>query len=159
LKRIQYAAFSSEETHCFSADIYIDGKKEGSARNEGHGGPTFITPHALAEKLNAYGATLPRGTSSIKDDPDPTGFFTYDQTGESIVDDLLEEHLLTKEVQKAMATRVLFTVASERGIFQTKRLKKDVLRTWLGMPDLANKLKADKVLNLLPLEEATALYK
>jgi hypothetical protein len=160
LRKVQHAAFASEETQCFSADIYVDGKKRGSAANEGHGGPTHIEPRALAEELDAYAATLPRITSTnIKDETDPTGYFTYDQTGETLVDDLLAEHLIEKDVKKAMAKRILYTAKDKPGIFQTKAVKASVLKTWLATPDLAAKLKADKVLNLLPLEEAIALYK
>lgn len=60
LKNIKYFAAGSEETDCFVATIYIDGKKAGDARNDGHGGSTFISPLALAEQLNAHGATLPK---------------------------------------------------------------------------------------------------
>jgi hypothetical protein len=160
LRKIKYAAFASEETHCFSADIYIDGKKEGTARNEGHGGSTFIEPRALAERLNAYGATLPRATSTIVDEKDPTGFFTYRQTGETLIDELLEAHLVEKDVKRAMAKRVLFTVAGEKGIFQSNAAKTaDQLQRWLADPGLAARLRAEKVLNLLPLAEAVALFK
>lgn len=160
LRNIKYAAFASEETHCFSATVYIDGKKEGTARNEGHGGPTFIEPRALQEKLDAYGATLPRATSTIVDEKDPTGFFTYPQTGETLIDELVEAHLMERDVKRAMAKRILFTVAGEKGIFQSNAAKTaDQLQRWLADPGLAARLKADKVLNLLPLPEAVALYK
>jgi len=158
LKNVKHAAFASQDTHCFSADIYIGGKREGSARNTGHGGATHIEPHRLAEKLDTYAATLPRVTSTMADETDPTGFLTYAQTGETLIEHLLEKHLLEKEVKRAMSRRILFTVAGKPGIFETKPVKADVLKTWLAMPDLATKLKAAKVLNLLPLAEAVALY-
>lgn len=39
LKNLKYAAFASEETHCFEATVYVDGKRFCIASNEGHGGP------------------------------------------------------------------------------------------------------------------------
>jgi hypothetical protein len=116
IKNLKHAAHASEETHCFEATIYIDGARAGTARNAGHGGPTDIEPRACAERLNAYAATLPRATSTIVDEKDPTGFFTY-------------------------------------------KLKADVLARTLADPALVQKLKAEKVLNLLPLPEALILYK
>lgn len=42
LKKFQHAAFASQETYCFSADVLIDGKKAGCAENDGHGGCTSV---------------------------------------------------------------------------------------------------------------------
>lgn len=42
LKNFKHAAFASQETYCFQATVYADGKKVGVASNEGHGGSTFI---------------------------------------------------------------------------------------------------------------------
>jgi hypothetical protein len=39
IKNLKYAAFASQETSCFEATIYVDGKRFCTARNEGHGGP------------------------------------------------------------------------------------------------------------------------
>ncbi len=38
LKNIKHAAFASQETHCYSANLYVDGKKYAHVSNDGHGG-------------------------------------------------------------------------------------------------------------------------
>lgn len=38
IKNVKYAAFASEETHCFSATLYVDGKRLCIVKNDGHGG-------------------------------------------------------------------------------------------------------------------------
>ena len=38
LKAIKYSAFASQETHCYEANLYVDGKKIGVVSNDGHGG-------------------------------------------------------------------------------------------------------------------------
>ena len=38
LKNVKYAAFASEETHCFEATLYVNGKRFCTVSNEGHGG-------------------------------------------------------------------------------------------------------------------------
>ena len=159
IRNIKYAAHASQEPHCFSADVYVDGKKAGTARNEGRGGATHILPDALREKLDVYGASLPRIVSTIADDKDPTGFFSFPQSGETLIDELLSEFFLEREVKRIMARRVLFTVAGKPGLFQTKPARAEQVRRWLADPALATTLKADKVLNLLPLREAVALFK
>jgi hypothetical protein len=159
IRNLKFSAFASEETNCFEATIYIDGKRAGTARNAGHGGPTDIEPRECAERLNAYAATLPKVVSDLVDEKDPSGFFTYDPTGETIVDELVAEALIERDLKKALAKRVLFTVPGKAGIFQTKALKADVLARTLTDPALVQKLKAEKILNLLPLAEALVLYK
>ena len=42
LKGIKYAAFASEETACYGASIYRDGRKIGEVSNHGHGGCDMI---------------------------------------------------------------------------------------------------------------------
>lgn len=41
LKAVRLNAAMSEETTCYSATVYLDGKKVGTAMNHGHGGPDF----------------------------------------------------------------------------------------------------------------------
>lgn len=38
LKNVKNHADMSEETNCFSATIYVDGKKVGTVKNDGRGG-------------------------------------------------------------------------------------------------------------------------
>jgi hypothetical protein len=159
IRNLKFSQLASEETHCFAATIYIDDKRAGTARNAGHGGPTDIDPRACLEGLNAHAATLPKVVTDIKDEKDPTGFFTYDPTGESLVNDLVDEALTERDLKKALAKRVLFTRAGNTSIFETKALKADILARTLKDPALVEKLRADKVLNLMPLADALVVYK
>lgn len=111
LKNIKYVPSLSEETNCFSAAVYVDGKKRGEASNRGTGGMTDVRPASLEAELNAYGATLPPHKISGKDFP---------VDAESIVDDLLEAELTSrhekkerKRLERACAKRALFRVPGE----------------------------------------------
>src|SRR3546814_16233705 len=42
LKTLKVADFASEETMCFSATVVFDGTPIAEARNDGHGGSTFL---------------------------------------------------------------------------------------------------------------------
>ncbi len=44
LKNLKVAEFASEETVCFQATVYVDGKRFCIASNEGHGGPDRYDP-------------------------------------------------------------------------------------------------------------------
>ncbi|MFS8066647.1 MAG: hypothetical protein ACMG6S_09780 [Byssovorax sp.] len=159
VRNLKFSAFASQETNCFEATLYVDGKRVGTARNAGHGGATYIEPSDCAVRLNTHAATLPKVVTTIKDEANVSGFFTYVPTGESIVDDLVTEALLERDLKKALSKRILFTVAGKVGIFQTKLLAPDVLARSLTEPDVLQRLNPDKILNLLPLAEAVVVYK
>lgn len=44
LKSIKHFEANSEETHCFSAKLYVDGKHLFDIRNDGHGGCDYVDP-------------------------------------------------------------------------------------------------------------------
>lgn len=82
LKRITVSERQSDETLCFAATIYLDGKRAGEARNAGHGGETEVYPAACESRLRAYAATLPPAEFGHG----LTG--TYARTAGSLVDEL-----------------------------------------------------------------------
>jgi|JFJP01.1.fsa_nt_gi copper chaperone CopZ len=111
LKRISFNERMSEETNCFSADLYIDGKKVGSCKNDGRGGCTNYGGNSTADydiikEAEAYCKTLPKVKSSFDN-------FEFEQSLESVIDELLEEYLKAKEkskVQKLMEKAILWGV-------------------------------------------------
>ncbi len=44
IKNLKLNTHFSQETHCFTATVYIDGKRAFSAENEGRGGPNNYYP-------------------------------------------------------------------------------------------------------------------
>ncbi len=48
LKKFEVSKANSQETLCYSAEVYIDGSKALTARNDGWGGPDFYDKHAGA---------------------------------------------------------------------------------------------------------------
>ena len=60
LKGFKHYARLSEETVAFDANLYVDGKKVGTACNRGTGGENSIyVPSDLYAKLDAYAKALP----------------------------------------------------------------------------------------------------
>lgn len=88
LKRLQVYERMSQETTAFNADVWIDGKKAGTAENNGHGGNTNvrIADRALAAALREYGKTLV-----------PDEYKEFSPGDEWIVDDLVEKTCAAKE--------------------------------------------------------------
>lgn len=158
LKNVKYAAFASEETSCFEATVYIDGKRAGTAHNDGHGGSTYMGPRELTERLDAYGKTLPKKPLGMNGKDGEPMF--YEQNAETIIDDLLADYLITRDVKRWLASKIMFTKVGKRGIFETKKLPKEALAKHLANPALRTKIKGcDKILNLLPISDAVQIFK
>jgi hypothetical protein len=111
LKKISFNERMSEETNCFVADLYINGKKVGYCKNEGRGGCTDYRgdtkeDNVLIAEAEAYYKSLPK----VKDEKYN---FTYQPTLESAIDEQLEEYLKAKErkkMEKHMVNAILFGV-------------------------------------------------
>ena len=62
LKNIKHSAFASQETYCYEASIYVDGKKSGTVRNEGYGGEDHIVWNSkeIEQRVEAWVEVQPR---------------------------------------------------------------------------------------------------
>ena len=109
LKRIQFSERMSEETNCFVADLYINGKKVGECKNDGKGGCSDYygsTPenNQLIRQAEDYFKTLPKVKAE--------GYnFEYQPTLEDAIDKQLELYLKAKEqkrMSKLFQTAIVF---------------------------------------------------
>jgi hypothetical protein len=96
LKKISFSERNSEETNCFAADLYIDGKKIGYCKNSGQGGCTEYQGYTkadnkLIEKAEAYCKTLPK----VK-----YGNMEWEQSLEGVIDEIVDNYLKAKEEAK-----------------------------------------------------------
>jgi hypothetical protein len=106
LKNIKYSAFASEETNCFSATIYIDGKKACEVRNGGYGGPNEYGDHEVIQQINKYAKTLPKLVCDFTDsDGKPV---ELEMDADLIIDRIVEAHLERKETMRLCKGRTVF---------------------------------------------------
>jgi hypothetical protein len=132
LKRLQVHARLSEETTAFAADVWIDGKRAGYAKNDGHGGETFVhvTNPVLATALREYG-----------DARVPNEYKAFTPGDAWIVDGLVEEALAAKEIarvaKKTARVDAEFQVDCEARGTHAARFKTDGGRTtrWIEYRD------------------------
>lgn len=99
LKSVKFYESMSEETNCFTADIFVNGVKTASAKNDGQGGCTNIHPYpGKTEEFKtaeAYCLLLP--------DRKVPGFDTgLKMDLEVYVDDLLTAWIEAGEVKKVL---------------------------------------------------------
>lgn len=164
LKNVKYAEFMSEETSCFRATVLIDGAVAGEVSNEGHGGADEFHPWKLAERLNAYGATLPPTVSKdLRDPHDSTKPFVMKQDAESLIGDLLTEWLMARDLKKLIRKKMLFTIKGKKGVFATSfrqpQALEAVVRDKGMLATFAQRHQTERILNTLPFEEALQIYR
>ena len=100
LKKISFYERMSEETNCFAADLYINGKKVGEAKNDGQGGCTNYygftkEDNEIIKQAEDYFKSLPM----VK----PDGYtFTYQPTLELEIDEQFEAYLKAREEKKKL---------------------------------------------------------
>ena len=135
LKAVKFYPSLSEETNCFQATIYVDGKKAGTAENRGTGGPTdyHFADATVEAAFCAYAKSLPAIQSTIKNEDG--SLFSYPMNGEHLIDELFEQHLKGKD-----AARIAKVAAQEKARFTAKGLQtlqiesKDTVM-WVGVKD------------------------
>lgn len=168
LKNVKYSESLSEETHAYTATIYVDGKKAGSAKNNGHGGETDIwwDDKQAASKVSEMVDGLPMVETDFADSKDPSKKWSYKQRVDGYIDSLLVEFLEAKDLKRLLRNRVVVFQEAENfpgkgDILQTKTMKADQLKQTLALGEkkLTDAYEADKVLNLLPFEEALKVYR
>jgi hypothetical protein len=138
LKNIKFYESMSEETNCFQADLFINGKKIASVKNEGHGGPTdyrllVFKNQQILRDAEAYCLTLPKEKI--------TETFEFQPTLESKIDDLLEAWLKVqaeKKLAKQMEKGILYGRPEH---YQMIYWKGTTLVALLGNPTMQGRIK------------------
>ncbi len=106
LSAVKYFASMSEETSCFQAVVHIDGQPAFRAENRGTGGPTDFSPiksdyegmRAAVASVEAYAGSLPKYVAFETE---------LEHTAESLIDDLLHEHLLAKDYARMVKSKIV----------------------------------------------------
>ena len=149
LKNIKHSARASEETHCYQASLYVNGKPVAIVSNDGQGGADRVLPHgkfspqlhnytdaggdyrSVMSKVDAYFASLPKTP--------------YEQCLEFWCADQINDWLSARELKKKLKSGFLFQFADKVGVFTHKT-----------RPSRAHKAI---ILNDLPFADALAIWK
>jgi hypothetical protein len=158
LKNVKHSEFASHETNCFEASVYIDGVRAGIVENDGQGGCNRYHPYDIEKTINDYAKTLPPVVTSMTDPHDSSKTFTYDQDADTVIGDLLTEHLYAKDLKRALAKKILY-VKNDGLIYETKTLTKLQMQIYLAKANIEDVFKSKTILNTLPLSEALSIYR
>lgn len=159
LKCFKFAAFASEETNCFEADVYINGKKAGAVHNDGHGGCNFYHPWTLQTQLNDIASKLP----DLVDDKYliDGAPMVLKMDADLLIDDLVSTLLVERDVKRLVKDKIAM-VCADGQIRQTKKLPATQMQALLAMGQealLKRWTDAVKILNLMPLQDAVQAYR
>ena len=153
LKNVKHCDFASQETNCFEASVYIDGKRAGNVSNDGRGGPNDYDSREMVAVLMEYASTQPTYKWKLNGEE-----LEVPPTIDTVIDHLLIEHLHAKDLKRAMSKRILF-VDKDGILKETKAFKKDDLASLLRSPTLTTRLGSDKILNAMPFDVALSTYR
>jgi len=147
LKNIKHTSWASEETHCYQASLYVDGKPVAIVSNDGHGGCDRDYPHpkfkgdyrAQMRDVSRYFSGL-RRTAVTEWSPEG-----MEQCLEFWCCDQVNDWLSARELKKKLKAGFLFQFADKVGVFAHKT-----------RPSRAHKAT---ILNDLPFDEALSIWK
>ena len=147
LKNIKHTSWASEETHCYQASLYVDGKPVAIVSNDGRGGADRDYPHpkfkgdyrAQMRDVSRYFSGL-RRTAVTEWSPEG-----MEQCLEFWCCDQVNDWLSARELKKKLKAGFLFQFADKVGVFAHKT-----------RPSRAHKAT---ILNDLPFDEALSIWK
>lgn len=148
LKAIQHSAFASQETNCYQANLYVDGKKIGTVSNAGHGGcDDFHGDRDAYAKADEWCCkNLPKWRMNGED---------HDTDLEQHCGDLLTTWLITRDYKRAIKTKLLMTYDDKEGVYEIKHggfVEKTAEQIRAQRPNVT-------ILNTLPIAEAVEIFR
>lgn len=155
VRNVKVIASLSEETTCFTASVYWEGRKIGTASNRGRGGSTDVYI-ADADKRTEVAAWA-------KANPIESDFggesFTFDSI-EDHVDELVTQWQNTDDLKKLTRKKVLFVDGGKLLAVNPRSPASVPLPLALAgaIKVVKEKYREAQVLNELPEKEAVALY-
>ena len=160
LKAIKYSEWASQETACYQAKLYVDGKSFAYVSNEGHGGPDRVDRDPKYK--GNWSEVMREVTEGFNDETRfpreaPCELFP-DGWGENLetwCGKRLDEHLARKDMKRAMKKKCLFLFENEEGVYQSDWHPPVTNGDWTKLP---NQKVRRKILNDMPEEIALMYY-
>lgn len=157
LKNIQHAAFASEETNCYEATLYVDGKRFATVGNEGRGGADRVHPvegatnatafHAKLAEINAWLAANHPGIDMSEYGKEPIPCDLELWCGEQV-----NIFLASKELKRRIKRKVM--LVEDGKVYEVK-----LDPSAANLARVQAKYPTAKILNALPFDAALALYR
>lgn len=151
LKNIHHNERLSDETNCYSADLWFKGKKIGQVRNYGHGGEdVFLGDGAAYAEADAW----VKANREAQD----YGGIVMPPTVEDECSRILTDWLMRRDMRATLKKAALYTKPGSAGIFEAK-YKGRIAPDKALFDQIRAKYAGATVLNELPEDEAFKLFR
>ena len=156
LKNISYYKQGSEETPCYNAVVYVDGKKMIDVSNDGHGGCDRQDGHGDyswkdVEKVDSWiKANFPKGSFESGGE---THYYDYDL--ESFCHDKLYEHLDQKKLKRDMTRQFVCVNKAKKELYAYAKIGNTDIQFKAHM---VKNHPQDTCLNFLSFNDAWKLF-
>jgi len=130
LKSIKHTEWASQETHCFQAVIYLDGKRALNVENDGRGAcnnywgikdQTKSEELEMLTKCTKYGADFIKANRDLTMEVDGETIDMSDMPESELLDwliaDLVNEHLCLKEMKRCLKKKIFFFDTENKNIY------------------------------------------
>ncbi len=182
LTNLKVAEFASTDSTCFEATVYVDGKRFCVASDDGNGGGTDFHPMVtgasthvnLVDHINKVGRRInPNAVDNYGDagkvecdgdfdewkdahlvhimQGDPSAYEVFDY----FVSEALTKALITRDVKKAMRTKILFK-KDDGCIYEISKRGRPVADLVVY---INKKYPGSPILNTMPIDDAARMYK
>tara|TARA_R100000773_G_scaffold11151_1_gene10291 strand:+ start:2227 stop:2745 length:519 start_codon:yes stop_codon:yes gene_type:complete len=154
LKAFKHSEFASEETHCYEASVYFNGKRVGVVSNQGHGGSDrWEGDYSVLRDLEARCKTdMPKW--SLYDDEE------HDTTFEIWCGQQVNRWLSYRDFKRAMKSKVAFKNphSDDPEVIRIASFKNTKKITDRHIEFVMSDVKDAVILNLLPETDAFAMW-
>ena len=153
LKGIEYHATNSQETYCYSATVYVDGRPTVAVSNAGHGGGDIQHP------VKGARYTVREVDEWCKSHLDKWELYDGEMAETDLEKwcwDMVEEWLLEKDLRRALRSKILYV---EEGQLYESRYKGVRTLTARHLAHWRQQHPDVMPLNDMPIDKALAKYK
>jgi hypothetical protein len=163
LKNLKVADFASEETLCFTATVVFDGTPIAEARNDGHGGSTFLRAlegqAASLTQAEAFATSLPPASLEREGEKPYLIDITLDFLVDQLADAMHAERKLRTAFNRDIGNKVLFIKDGKLLFLKGIKLKAIADRNAYFAALRARQAQPIVILAELPPEQAFDLWK
>ena len=169
LKNIKHSEFASEETHCYQATLYVDGKKMAEVRNDGQGGSDFqwalkpFTEKDLDKVRDWCIKNLPKWKFENNGKVDMCDTDLEMWCGEEV-----NKFLVSRDLKRKLNKKIIYEQNKELWEYSFKGVKKLEQKHLISFVNGVAKAKVENnenwknvtaILNTLPFDKALEIYR
>jgi hypothetical protein len=169
LKNIKHSEFASEETHCYQATLYVDGKKMAEVKNDGQGGSDYqwalkpFTEKDLDKVRDWCIKNLPKWTSENDKKKEENDTDLEMWCGEEV-----NKFLVSRDLKRKLNKKIIYEQNKELWEYSFKGVKKLEQKHLISFVNGVAKAKVENnenwknvtaILNTLPFDKALEIYR